>query len=338
MSLRNQFRSIIEWQDPDPDVLFYKWTESGDEIKDASKLIVNPGQGCLFVYEGKVEGVYTTQGKVNLETENIPFWTTIKNIMNAMESEHKVGIYFFRTAECSNIRWGTPTPIKYKDPVYQFPVGLGAFGNFSVYIEEPEYFFTNIVAGAEIYSARDIQLLVLSRITPGITDFLAEAKFSFIDIDANREEISKAVVEKVYSIFFDLGFKLSDFRIEGTNFDEETQRRIGRISDMSAEAQAAQAAGVDYVQMQKLEAMREAARNPGGAAGLASGIAVGAELGKMVSDQSNAGQSSPGGADAGPSGTDDVAAKLRQLKSLFEQDLITQQEYDSKRQSLLDQM
>jgi membrane protease subunit (stomatin/prohibitin family) len=39
-------------------VLFQQWEGNGDELKNASKLIVGPGQGCIFVYEGKVKGVY----------------------------------------------------------------------------------------------------------------------------------------------------------------------------------------------------------------------------------------------------------------------------------------
>ena len=43
--IKRQLRSVIEWQTPDEDVLFTQWTENGDEIKNASKLIVGPGQG-----------------------------------------------------------------------------------------------------------------------------------------------------------------------------------------------------------------------------------------------------------------------------------------------------
>ena len=36
-SVKKQLRSVIEWEDPSG-VNFYKWSENGDEIKDASKL------------------------------------------------------------------------------------------------------------------------------------------------------------------------------------------------------------------------------------------------------------------------------------------------------------
>ena len=97
-AITGQLRSVIEWKNPAPDVLFQRWTDNGDEIKNASKLILGPGQGVVFVYEGKPQAVITESGMTDLKTQNIPFWTTITKFMQAFRSEHKVGIYFFRTA------------------------------------------------------------------------------------------------------------------------------------------------------------------------------------------------------------------------------------------------
>ena len=140
-SVKNQLRSVIEWKNAGSDVVFEKWSTNSDEIKNASQLIVGPGQGCLFVYEGKVQGVFTQSGIVELKTANIPFWTTITKFMQAFQSEHKVGLYFYRTTQLVDYKWGTPSIVKYEDPKYKFPVGLRAFGNYSLQIQKPEYFF-----------------------------------------------------------------------------------------------------------------------------------------------------------------------------------------------------
>ena len=62
----SQLRSVIEWNNPAPDAVFEKWSSDYNEIKDASKLIVGPGQGCIFVYEGKQQGTYLQPGIVDL--------------------------------------------------------------------------------------------------------------------------------------------------------------------------------------------------------------------------------------------------------------------------------
>ena len=104
--IKRQLRSVIEWKNQDENELFSKWSDNGDEIKNASKLIVGPGEGCIFVYEGKVSAVIEEEGIVSLLTDNIPFWTTVTKVMQFFESEHKVGIYFFKKTRILDQKWG----------------------------------------------------------------------------------------------------------------------------------------------------------------------------------------------------------------------------------------
>jgi membrane protease subunit (stomatin/prohibitin family) len=338
--IMGQLRSVIEWTDPDDEALFERWTEHGDEIKNASKLIVGPGQGCIFVYEGAVKAVIQSEGVVNLETDNVPFWTTIKSLMQRFESHHKVGIYYFRTGHLVNKRWGTTSVIKYDDPKYKFPVGLGAYGNYSVRITEPEAFFRNIVQSAAFYGAGELRQVILSRITQPLTDYLATASFSYAEIDANRQEIVAGIMPLVTPIFTDLGFELLDFRIEGTSFDEDTERRIGRIADMHAEAQALAAVGVSYQEQQQLEALKAAAANEGGGTvGMGVGMGAGLGLGQMMAGMA-AGQQQQAPQQAAPAqpAADDPMEKLKKLKVMFDNGLINEEEYSAKKAEILAQM
>lgn len=328
-SIKRQLRSVIEWQNPDPDVLLEQWTENGDEIKNASKLIVGPGQGCIFVYQGQVKAIIEEQCLINLETDNIPFWTTIKKFMQFFESEHKVGIYFYRKTKILDQKWGTTSLIKYQDPQYRFPVGLKAYGNYSYQIEDANAFFVTLVGSHQRVGIEEFRKIISARIIQPISDYLAECGYSFADIDANRDEISRGIAIKLAIAFRKLGFSISDFRIEGTDFDEDTNRRINRIADLTAEAQAAHAVGLDYAKVQQLDAMRDAARNESGVAGAGMGLGAGVALGQtMVQGLAPA----PAAVSAG---FEDVTAKLTQLKQLFEAQLISEAEYAAKKQELL---
>lgn len=329
--IRNQFRSVIQWENPNPSDIFYKWTDNGDEIKNASKLIVGPGQGCVFVYQGKVESVIMDEGIVELATGNQPFVTTLSRFMQGFKSEFKVGLYFFRTAKILNQKWGTPSIIKYQDPIYKFPVGLRAFGNYSFRITAPGPFFASIVAGAESYTVEDFRTVMGSRIIQPLADYLAEKAYSYADIDRNRTEIAAGLNEGLVVEFNNLGFALEDFRIEGTSFDDETMKRINRIADMNAESQAAAAAGLSYAQLQQLDAMKSAAANPSGGAGMGMGMGAGVAFGQMMAGgMQNGSPSTPGAADP--------MAKLAQLKKMLDGGLINQDEYDSKKKDILAQM
>lgn len=324
--IKRQLRSVIEWTDPRIDALFSQWTDNGDEIKKASKLIVGPGQGCIFVYEGKVKTVITQPCMVDLETDNIPFWTTISKFMQFFESEHKVGIYFFKTSKILDQKWGTTSPIKYEDPKYKFPVGLLAFGNYSYRIVDPQNFFANVVGSHRDFYTDDFRSVMSARIIQPISDFLSANRFSYSDIDANRNKIAEGLNGRLAAEFTKLGFEITDFRIEGTSFDEDTLRRINRIADLSAEAQAAQAVGLDYASVQQLEAMREAARNEGGAAGIGVGIGAGMGLGQNMAQAFQIDRQVK----------DDTEAKLEKLKKMHDEQLITAEEYAAKKRQLLD--
>jgi len=329
--IKRQLRSVIEWTNPRADILFSQWTDNGDEIKNASKLIVGPGQGCIFVYEGRVKAVITKACMIDLKTDNVPFWTTISKFMQFFESEHKVGIYFFKTSKILDQKWGTTSAIKYEDPKYKFPVGLRAFGNYSYRISQPQDFFVNVVGSQSDFFCDDFRKVISARMIPPISDFLAESRFTYTDIDANRNEIAMGLNETLTEVFGKLGFEITDFRIEGTSFDDETLKRINRIADLTAEAQAAKAVGLDYASIQQLEAMREAARNEGGAAGIGVGLGAGMGLGQSMAQAFHNTQPQPV-----HQTIDDPMAKLEKLKKMVEANLITQEEYATKKQQILD--
>ncbi len=319
--VKDQFRSIIQWEQPVEWEIFRKYTAGSDELKHASKLILQPGQGCLFTHEGKTE-VFSEAGMHDLTTGNKPFLTTLKKFLYLFESEHKTALWFYRTADIANIRWGTRMPITYNDPVYSFPVNLRAYGNFSIRIAQPAEFFTRIVAGEKVYYATDLQELLMSRISQPIGHYLANAKFSYAEVDANLEPIARDAAARTAQEYEQLGFSLLDFRIEGSSFDEATNKRIAGISDIQAEVKAAQLAGVSFEELQKLIAMRDAAKNEG----TTGALFAAANIGNVTP--------SAGGDTAGNT----LKSKLKALKELFDEGLLDEEEYKQKKQELMKEL
>lgn len=331
MGIINQFRSIIQWEDPRTNELFIKFTDKGDEIKNASKLILQEGQGCILTYEGKIVEVFNEAGMYNLKSDNKPFITNINKFIKLQEgSEHVMGIWFYRKADILNMRWGTRVPIAYTDPVYTFPILLSAFGNYSIKITEPRNFFENVVAGKEHFGHAELKEIFLSRITQNITDYLSNAKFSYVDMDSNLNTIATEIHSKTESIFNDLGFKVLDYRIEGTQFDKETLDRIAKISDVQAEVLAAKIAGINYTEHQQLQTMRDAANNQNGGAGILMGINAGMQTGNMMNQNTQNQQQQQA-----PQQIESPMDKLKKLKKLFKMELITEEEFSTKKKEIL---
>ncbi len=330
MGIVNQFRSVIQWEDPRSNELFLKFSDQGDEIKNASKLILQEGQGCILTYEGKVVEVFDEAGMYDLKSDNKPFITSIKKFLKLQDgSEHVMGIWFYRKADILNMRWGTRVPIAYTDPVYTFPILLSAFGNYSIRITEPRNFFENVVAGKEYFGHAELKEIFLSRITQNITDYLANAKFSYVDIDSNLNNIAVEVRSKTEDVFTNLGFKVLDYRIEGTQFDKETLDRIAKISDVQAEVLAAKIAGINYTEHQQLQAMRDAANNQGGSAGILMGMNAGVGASNTMNQSAQNQQQSQ---------AESPMDKLKKLKEMFDMELITDEEFAAKKKEILDSM
>ena len=68
---------VIRWENPNPDVLIWKWDHHLDEIKNKSSLIVDPGLSAIFVRNGKIEAIEKESWKWSLETDNIPLITSL---------------------------------------------------------------------------------------------------------------------------------------------------------------------------------------------------------------------------------------------------------------------
>lgn len=324
-----QLASVIEWKDPQPNALLYKFPSTHDEIKDASKLIVAPGQGCVLVYEGKITDLLTEPNIYNLATDNHPFITTLVKIRQNFESEHKLKIYFFRTAEVVNQYWGTASPIKYIDASYNLPIELGLNGNFSYKINEPLFLFSDIVGAQDFFSTDQMKQVITERFVSQIRSLFAQRKYAYNTIDAELSNITAETLDILNPDFRSLGLQITNFNITGSHFDDDTVERIGRIADITTDTTAAKEAGLSYLEMEKLRALRDAAKNEGGLAGMGAQLGVGMEIGKMFGLEKDqlTGQINEENTDA--------FEKLKKLKVLLDEQIITQEEFDALKKQIL---
>ena len=328
---RNQLSAVIQWQADKQQYLWYKYPTKTDEIKNASKLIVGPGQGAVLVYEGKVVDVLTEEGTFNLKTDNHPFFTTLVNLRQNFDSEHKLHIYFYRKAQVTNQQWGTSSPVKFIDEQYNLPVEMGVNGTFSYQISDVEHFFKDIVGARTEVSNSEIRELILGRLSQNIITTIHKLGYSYNQIDGHLTEIGQELATLLNEETQKLGFTLTDFRVDGTLFDEQTQERIGRIADVTADSQAAQAGGLTYAEMEKLRALRDAARNEGGLSGSGVQMGVGLEMGKqmgaatqLMNERSTA--------------DDDLSRRLARLRLLRDENVITDADYEAKKRELLNEI
>ena len=71
----NQFATVVEWEEWREDMIFWKWTNR--EIKKGSKLIIKPGQDAIFLYNGKVEGIFKDDGSFSYKNAYLTWASAI---------------------------------------------------------------------------------------------------------------------------------------------------------------------------------------------------------------------------------------------------------------------
>lgn len=326
---QRQLSQVIQWKQQDSNVLWEKYrSNNNDEIKNASKLIVAPGQGCILVYEGNIVDI-VTEGIFNLKTDNHPFITNLMRLRTQFESEHKLSLYFFRTTQQLNKSWGTSTLVKYEDPIYKMPVEVGFNGNLSFFIKAPQESFLQIVGNKEIYSVNEVKSLIASKIPEHIAKIVVKNRYAYSEIDAHLNDISQSLQVYLNENLSSLGIEVTDIKILGSAFDAGTKKRINHVSDISMDILAAEKAGISYSELEKLRALRDLAQNEG--SGNLAG--VGMEMGMGLALAKQLGALSPSNAN-----DEDISSKLRKLKALRDEELITEEEFNQKKTELLNQL
>ncbi|MCP4523086.1 MAG: SPFH domain-containing protein [Candidatus Gracilibacteria bacterium] len=333
---RDQTIDVIRWENPSDDLLVWKWPQNLDEIKNNSSLIVDPGLAAIFIHNGKIEAIQTEAGKWSLETDNTPFLSSMKNIMSGFETHDKAAVYFIKINQLANQKWGTPNSVTYVDPTYDFPVELRAFGNFTFKISDLENMWVNYVANAAEVRTDDIRMIMTDRIVGHIAALFAKKKVSYNEIDAYTVDISKELMQETKDEFSALGLELSDFRIEDINFTDKTNDFIDKITSKSADVGAInKTANIDagamanYSEVEKLNIMNKAAES-GGSAGDMMGAGMGMAMGmNMANNMQEPGKTTP------QKNENSVEAKLEKIKNLLDKGLISQEDYDTKKNEII---
>ena len=80
------------------------------EIKKGSRLIIRPGQDAIFLHNGKIEGTFQDEGTYEIETEILPFLTTLSSFKFGFNAPLRAEVLFVNQKEFL-IRWGTKNPI-----------------------------------------------------------------------------------------------------------------------------------------------------------------------------------------------------------------------------------
>ena len=141
--LRGELIDVVEWVDDSRHTLVWRFPRYHNQIKYGAQLIVRPGQGAIFVREGRIADVFGP-GQYRLETKNLPILSTLEGWKYGFDSPFKAEIYFVSTRQIPDLKWGTPNPVMMRDADFG-PIRLRAFGTYTLKATDPRALLQELV-------------------------------------------------------------------------------------------------------------------------------------------------------------------------------------------------
>ena len=281
--LKGQLIDVIEWKDDSNDTMVHRYENNGKEIMMGAQLTVRESQVAIMVNEGKLADVFQP-GRYELSTQNMPIMTALKSWKYGFNSPFKAEVYFINTKQFLDQKWGTSNPVMMRDAEFGM-IRLRAFGIYSFRVGDPVAFLKEVFGTTAYMTVEGVTGQIKRTLISGLSDAIAQSKIPALDLAANYDELSQFALNTLAPRIANLGLKLESFVIENISLPDEVEKAIDRRTSMGVVGDLNQ-----YTQYQAAEAMREAANNPAGMAGLGATMGVGAMMAQTMQGAFNPAQ------------------------------------------------
>ena len=280
--LMGELVDIVEWLDDSNDTLAYRFERYQNEIKYGAKLVVREGQMAAFINEGKLADVFKP-GTYTLDTKNLPILATLRGWKFGFNSPFKAEVYFVSTRKFTDLKWGTPGPAMMRDKDFGM-VRATAFGIYAIRVKEPGVFVRDLVGTDNRFSTAEIKENLRGKIGTRIKELMPELGIPVIEMEAKVVEMGGRLRDKLQPDFEALGLELVEVQVQDIGLPDEVEKAIDKRGAIAAVGNL-QA----YTQYETASSIRDAANNPGGAAGVGVGLGAGMAMGaQMVNSMAGA--------------------------------------------------
>ena len=272
---------VVEYPKEMADEIVHRFPESGPaDLRIGSQVIVRESQNVVFFRDGRALDVLGP-GRHTITTANIPYIVDFIGKAFGDRTPFTAEVYYVSMKDFADRKWGTPQPIIVRNT----GVGLGiallqGFGTYSFKVSDPQQFVTQIVGAQGYYRTSDIENRLRTMLLSRLQDLLGEttATKNVLDLIGLTDELSAGVRAKSQDDFKAIGLQLQSFYIGNLKPSEKSAEELRAMGMLDMQT---------YTQLQAADAMRDAAQNPSGGAGLTAGIGAGMGLGNAISSAMN---------------------------------------------------
>lgn len=275
-----QLANVVEWNESAPGVLLWKW--QNNEIKKGSKLIIRMGQDAIFMYNGRVEGIFEDEGQFDIESQIIPFLTTLKSFKFGFNTPLRAEVLFINTKE-ELVKWGTKSAINL--PAQGLPGGMPvrAFGTFSCKVAEADVLIDKIAGVKKIFTVEDVKERIVANLDQLLMSWIGREGRDMFNLQMDAMNIAKGIMTDLDMDMRKIGIAITDFRIESFSYPEEIRRMQEKAAAQSMVGDMGK-----YQQMAVADAMGKGGRGSGVASDMVQlqmGMAMGQQMAQGMMGQ-----------------------------------------------------
>ncbi|MFQ7573930.1 MAG: SPFH domain-containing protein [Lachnospira sp.] len=227
---RKQVANVVEWEEYRDDVLFWKWTNK--EIKKGSRLIVKPGQDAIFLYNGVIEGIFKEEGSFDIESDIVPFLSTLKGFKFGFNSGIRAEVLFINTKEFT-VKWGTKNPVSIPTPALPGGMPIRAFGTFNFKADDYVALIDKVAGIKQMYCVDDVKERVVALVDQLLMKWISKEGRDMFNLQANSFEIASGIKDDLDMQITKIGLTITDFTISSFSYPEEIQRMQNKVASQS---------------------------------------------------------------------------------------------------------
>ena len=190
------------------------WKHPCEEFDRQTQLIVRENQEAVFYGNGEILELLGP-GRYGHQTGGMPASGRILRFIPGQNAPLHCEIYFISRSEQMSMKWGTDSRVEYVEPVYGFPVSIGASGEMTLRVEDSCLAISKLVGTDRDLSRQRLteyfRALLMTKIKTYIAQVMKADAISIFEIDGMLMTFSEELRGMLIPDFADYGIALERF-------------------------------------------------------------------------------------------------------------------------------
>ena len=250
-------------------------------IRMNDNIVVREDEIAVFYRDGKVLAYLDRPDRYALTSQNAPILGKLIQALSGVVQQAEV---FYLQKRIFDGKFGSKEPFLFEDPDFDM-IQLRAFGEFRYRIKDPEIFINQFVGTFGSTTSAEIEDRIKDELMKQLNVTMGKMKAQGLKVTglaASLNDMEQAVLANSKPHFLNLGVEIVQMAGLNIPLPESVKEALEKMASARVLGRANTAA---YQQFAAADALKTAAANPSGAAGVGVGLGAGIGMGYAMGSQ-----------------------------------------------------